>query len=193
MKRFITVLCMAVFMVAVSHVAVFAAEFGTKPEAEAMVKKAVAEMKANGKEKAFSEISNPKGKLVNRDLYIFVYDITGKCVAHGFNQKMVGKDLADMKDPDGKFYVKERIEIAKTKGKGWQDYNSRIPCRRRSRTRLPISKRSTMSSWAAASTRSEHSDRRTGRGLPSPVHTQEYARRGLMKQLSMNLKLSRKC
>ena len=26
-----------------------------------------------------------------------------------------------MKDPDGKEYVKERVEIAKMKGKGWQD------------------------------------------------------------------------
>jgi signal transduction histidine kinase len=35
---------------------------------------------------------------------------------------MVGKDLAELKDADGKYFVKERIEIAKTKGKGWQDY-----------------------------------------------------------------------
>jgi signal transduction histidine kinase len=102
--------------------AALAAEFGTPAEAEAMVKKAVAEIKASGKDKAFAEINNTKGKFTDRDLYVFVYDMTGKCVAHGFNAKMIGKDLVDMKDPDGKFYVKERIEIAKTKGSGWQDY-----------------------------------------------------------------------
>ena len=95
---------------------------GTPAEAEAMVKKALAFYKANGQEKAFAEISNPKGQFINDDLYVFVYDIKGKCVAHGFNQKMVGKDLAELKDADGKYFVKERIEIAKTKGKGWQDY-----------------------------------------------------------------------
>jgi cytochrome c len=126
MKRSITVICLAVFIMAVSHVAV-AAEFGTAAEAVAMVKKAIAEIKTVGKEKAFAEIANPKGKFIDRDLYIFVYDITGKCVAHGFNQKMIGKDLVEMKDPDGKFYVKERIEIAKTKGKGWQDYKFTNP------------------------------------------------------------------
>jgi signal transduction histidine kinase len=59
---------------------------------------------------------------VDRDLYIFAYDLSGKCVAHGANQKMIGIDLIGMKDPDGKEYVKERVEIAKMKGKGWQDY-----------------------------------------------------------------------
>lgn len=126
MKRIITVVFVAVFTLAVSQ-AVFAAEFGTPAQAELMVKKAVAEIKANGKEKAFAEISNPKGKFIDRDLYVFVYDMSGKCVAHGFNQKMIGKDLIDMKDPDGKFYVKERIEIAKSKGKGWQDYKFTNP------------------------------------------------------------------
>ena len=104
-----------------------ASEFGTAAEAEGLVKKAVDFLKTNGKEKGFAEFSNPKGKFVDRDLYIFVYDLNGKCVAHGFNQKMIGKDLAEMKDPDGKFYVKERIEIAKTKGAGWQDYKFTDP------------------------------------------------------------------
>ena len=126
MKKTLTSIVMAVFMLAVSHVAV-AAEFGTPAEAEALVKKAIAEIKANGKDKAFAEINNTKGKFTDRDLYIFVYDMNGKCVAHGFNQKMIGKDLVDMKDPDGKFYVKERIEISKTKGKGWQDYKFTNP------------------------------------------------------------------
>ncbi|MHB8772494.1 MAG: cache domain-containing protein [Syntrophales bacterium] len=126
MKRIITVICLAVFMMAVNHAAV-AAEFGTPAEAEAMVKKGIAEFRAAGKDKAFAEINNTKGKFIDRDLYIFVYDIKGKCVAHGFNQKMIGKDLIEMKDPDGKFYVKERIEIAKTKGKGWQDYKFTNP------------------------------------------------------------------
>ncbi|MNR23206.1 Methyl-accepting chemotaxis protein 4 [compost metagenome] len=35
---------------------------------------------------------------------------------------MIGKDLIDIRDGDGKYYMRERIEIIKTKGKGWQDY-----------------------------------------------------------------------
>jgi signal transduction histidine kinase len=95
---------------------------GTPAEAESMVKKAIAFYKANGQDKAFTEVNNTKGQFTKDDLYVFVYDIKGKCVAHGFNQKMIGKELIDLKDADNKFFVKERIEIAKTKGKGWQDY-----------------------------------------------------------------------
>ncbi len=126
MKKSYAMLLAAVLLICFSG-SVFAAEFGTKAEAEALVKKAVAYMKEHGKDKAFAEFGNPKGKFVDRDLYIFVYDMNGKCVAHGANPKMIGKDLAEMKDPDGKAYVKERIEIARTKGKGWQDYKFTNP------------------------------------------------------------------
>ncbi len=115
MKKASAAALSAVFLCA-AFFALYAAEKGTKAEAEAMVRKAVAFMKANGKDKALAEFSNPKGQFVDRDLYIFVYDLNGKCVAHGANRKMIGIDLMAMKDPDGKEYVKERVEIAKTKG-----------------------------------------------------------------------------
>jgi len=106
----------------------FAAEKrGTAAEAEKMVKKAIAFYKAKGKDAAFAEINNTKGQFTDRDLYVFVYDLSGKCVAHGQNLKMIGKELIDMKDADGKAFVKERVEIAKTKGSGWQDYKFTDP------------------------------------------------------------------
>ncbi|MGB9697823.1 MAG: cache domain-containing protein [Thermodesulfobacteriota bacterium] len=126
MKK-ILVLILLSFLVWGTGGIAFAGEFGTKEEAEALVKKAISMIKTEGKEKAFAEINNPKGKFVDRDLYIFVYDMNGKCVAHGFNPKMIGKDLLEMKDADGRYFVKERIEIAKTKGKGWQDYKFTNP------------------------------------------------------------------
>lgn len=104
-----------------------AAEFGTAAEAEAMVKKAAAYIKANGKDKGYAEISNPQGQFKDRDLYVVVYDLNGKCLAHGQNPKMAGKDLIEMKDPDGKAFVKERVELAKTKDKFWQDYKFTNP------------------------------------------------------------------
>ncbi len=99
--------------------ATFAVEPGTAKEAVAMVQKAVAYIKAQGKEKGFAEISNPKGQFVDRDLYVTVYDLNGKCLAHGANPKMIGKDLIGLKDPDGKAFVKERVDTAKTKDKFW--------------------------------------------------------------------------
>ena len=127
MRKHIAMMMGFSFLVLAVGSMAFAAEFGTAAEAEALVKKAIQLVKAEGKEKAFAEVNNPKGKFVDRDLYIFVYDMDGKCVAHGFNQKMIGKELIEIKDSDGKLYVKERVEIAKTKGKGWQDYKFTDP------------------------------------------------------------------
>jgi signal transduction histidine kinase len=95
---------------------------GTAADAVAMVKKAVAFIKASGREKAFAQINNPKGQFVDRDLYVTVYDTNGTCLAHGFNQKMVGKNMIDLKDPDGKAFIKERSEVAKSKDQFWIDY-----------------------------------------------------------------------
>lgn len=101
-----------------------AAERGTADEANALVKKAVAHLKANGKEKAFAAFNDPKGQFVDRDLYIFVYDMQGTnlSIGNGNAGKMVGKNLIDMRDTDGKYIIKSFIETANSKGKGWIDY-----------------------------------------------------------------------
>ncbi len=100
---------------------------GTQDEAKALVKSAIAYSKVNGMSKTLEEINNPKGQFTKGDLYIFAYDMHGYCVAHGFSKKLIGAHLFNMKDPDGKLYVQERIEIAKTKGSGWQDYKFTNP------------------------------------------------------------------
>ena len=99
-----------------------AAEFATKEEAQAIVKKATAFIKEQGASIAYAEISNRAGKFVDRDLYVVVYGLDGKVMAHGANAKLVGKDMIDAQDVDGKPFVKERVELARTKGTFWQDY-----------------------------------------------------------------------
>jgi cytochrome c len=130
MKRIFVVLVAGLVLFSLAAIS-YSAEYGTAKEAEALVKKAIANIKASGQEKGFSDISDPKGKFIDRDLYIFVYDMSGKCVAHGFNKGMIGKELIDMKDSDGKYFVKERVEIAKSKGSGWQDYKFTNPTSRK--------------------------------------------------------------
>lgn len=99
------------------------AEHGTADEAVAMVQQVIASIKANGRDKTLAEVNNTTtGKFRDRDLYVTINDLNGKNLAHGANPKMQGKDLIDLKDADGKYFVRERIELAKTKGKGWQDY-----------------------------------------------------------------------
>jgi hypothetical protein len=103
-----------------------AGERATKAEAEAMVAKGVAAVKAKG-DAMYVDITAPSKTYVDRDLYLVVYDTTGKCVAHGQNPKQVGKDLLNLKDPDGKEFVKERVELANSKGKFWHDYKFTDP------------------------------------------------------------------
>lgn len=99
-----------------------AADTGTPAQAIAMVKKAGEYLKTNGKEKAFAEFSNTAGSFKDRDLYIMVYDMNGVNLAHGANAKLIGKSLIDLKDADGTPIVKNFVDMANTKGKGWIDY-----------------------------------------------------------------------
>lgn len=126
MKKVMSLMLALCFTIGITG-ASLGADKATAKEAEAMVKKAAAYIKANGKEKAFAEINNHKGKFTDKDLYITVYDLNGKCLAHGQNLKMVGKDMIELKDSDGKYFIKDRMEIAKTKGKAWQDYKHTNP------------------------------------------------------------------
>jgi cytochrome c len=113
----------AVLAVAVvSTSAVYAAENANKDEAQAMVKKAVTFIKTEGAAKAYPVISTKGGQFSDRDLYVVVYGLDGKVLAHGANEKLVGKDLIDAQDVDGKYFVKERTELGRKQASFWQDY-----------------------------------------------------------------------
>jgi len=99
----------------------------TAAEATAMVKKGVAFIKANGKDKGYAEINNKAGQFTDRDLYLVVYGLDGVVRSHGANEKMIGKNLLELKDVDGKAFVKERVELAQAKGTFWQDYKFTNP------------------------------------------------------------------
>jgi signal transduction histidine kinase len=100
----------------------------TKEEAVAMVKKGINFIKANGADKGYAEITAKSPQFVDRDLYLVVYGLDGKCLAHGANPKQVGKDLIDMTDIDGKPFVKERVELVRAKPAGvWQEYKFTNP------------------------------------------------------------------
>lgn len=94
----------------------------TPEQAVAMVHRVIADMKSSGKDPVIAEINTLGTKYRDRDLYVTVMDMSGKELAHGSNKKMQGVNLIDLKDTDGKAYIKERIDLVKAKGKGWQDY-----------------------------------------------------------------------
>lgn len=91
-------------------------------EAKALVEAAAAFLKANGKEAALAEFNKPGGQFDKGDLYVFAYDLTATIVAHPKNQKLVGKNLMEVPDTDGKFFRKEIVQTAQASGTGWVDY-----------------------------------------------------------------------
>jgi cytochrome c len=109
----------------------------TKDEAVSMVKKGIAFIKANGVDKGYAEVSNKAGQFVDRDLYLVVYGLDGKCLAHGANAKQVGKDLIELTDIDGKYFVKDRIAMVKAKATGaWQEYKFTNPVNKKIEPKL---------------------------------------------------------
>ncbi|HJW57517.1 MAG TPA: methyl-accepting chemotaxis protein [Burkholderiaceae bacterium] len=87
-----------------------------------MVKRAIAYLQTNGKERAFAEFSKPSAEFKHRDLYINVIDMRGNTMAHGEKKELIGKNLFALKDADGKQFIQEFINVASSKGSGWVDY-----------------------------------------------------------------------
>jgi signal transduction histidine kinase len=98
-------------------------EHGTRDEAVAMVKRVEAMFKKEGLEATLKAVSDRSDtEFHDRDLYPFIYDMNGTCVAHGARPALIGKNLIDLKDQDGKYLIREMILIANGPGSGWIDY-----------------------------------------------------------------------
>jgi signal transduction histidine kinase len=98
-----------------------------KDEAMGLVQDAAKFLKAEGKEKALQECNKPDGKWIKGEIYVFAYDFQGVIVAHPKNSKLVGKNMLEVPDVDGKLFRKDIVETAKTKGSGWVDYKYKNP------------------------------------------------------------------
>lgn len=103
--------------------AVHMVQAATLDDAKALTEKAVAFVKANGKDKAIAEFNNPKGQFVKGDMYVIAQGFDGVMLANGGNPKLVGQNHLEMKDPNGKYFVKEMVATAKSKGSGWVEYS----------------------------------------------------------------------
>ena len=124
MKRmfsYLAAVAVALFALNVQAQAPAAPQYATTAEAEALVKKAIAFYKKNGKDKAVAEFQKNPGPFIDRDLYVTVYTMNADALAH-VNPKMVGKNMMELRDADGKYHIKERMEAAAKGNSGWQDF-----------------------------------------------------------------------
>jgi signal transduction histidine kinase len=110
-------------MVGLMSVNAWAQDNGTRDEAKAMVDAAVEHVKKVGPDQAFKDFTNKENKAwQKKDLYVFAYNAEGVNMAHGANDKLVGKNLIDLKDPNGKPLIRELRDTAQ-KGGGWVEYD----------------------------------------------------------------------
>ncbi|MFZ6742196.1 cache domain-containing protein [Undibacterium sp. JH2W] len=96
-------------------------------DAVAMVDKGLAYMQKNGKDALVQEINNKNPEFINGSIYLYLRGLDGIVIAHPINPKLVGKNMLDLPDADGKYYRKDIIALAKSKGKGWVDYRYNNP------------------------------------------------------------------
>ena len=94
-----------------------AGDYGTRDEAVAMVKRVEDMFAKAGPDSTFKAVSDKSpATFHDRDLYPFIYDLCGRCVAHGARPALIGKNLLDLKNQDGKYLIREMIRIASGTG-----------------------------------------------------------------------------
>lgn len=124
MKR---TMVMAVALAVLLGPAVTFAATTPQQDAQALVEAAAAFMKANGKEAALVEFNKAGGAFDKGDLYVFAYDLTATIIAHPKNPKLIGKNLMEVPDTNGKLFRKEIVSTAQAAGSGWVDYKYMNP------------------------------------------------------------------
>jgi len=98
-------------------------DYGSRDEAISMVRRLQDMYRKIGPEGTFKAVNDKGNREFHvRDLYVFVLDPAGVSVAHGFNQDYVGHSLYDLRDQDGKYHVREIMEVCKSAGHGWVEF-----------------------------------------------------------------------
>jgi len=99
----------------------------TREDAEALVHRAYDYAQRVGRERALAEFNNPEGEFVQGELYVLVQNFSGVMLAHGGNRDLVGRNVADAKDADGKPLCPPLVNTAREKGQGWYSYSFMNP------------------------------------------------------------------
>lgn len=89
--------------------------------AQEMLDRAVAHYMKDGKQ-ALAAFSRA-GEFLDGELYVYVIDNKGLMLASGGpSVTLVGRNILELKDTEGKAFIREMVDLAKTKGSGSVDY-----------------------------------------------------------------------
>jgi cytochrome c len=101
-----------------------AANYGTLDEARAMSQRAAELVRTAGRDRAFRAFNEQGNGFHDRDLYVFVWNNAGDCLAHGANPGLIGRNFINLRDVDGKLFIQEFTCVQNS---GWVDYRWRNP------------------------------------------------------------------
>jgi cytochrome c len=123
MKRKLTVLLTFFGVMCLVSPPAFSAGAPASKEAQqivALVDKAAALIASKGKN-AFPEFKKKGSEWLTEERYIFIVDMKGTTLMHPVNPENEAKNTIDLKDANGKAFMREFIATA-NKGSGWVDY-----------------------------------------------------------------------
>lgn len=120
MKKTVLLIGVALIFMAGSA---YSAEMATKDEAVVKCKEAAKMVQEKGLEETLKMINDKKGPFVWKDSYVFCIDMDKQAnIAHPERPQLIGKNIFNIKDKNGKLFVAEFINVARDKGEGWVDY-----------------------------------------------------------------------
>lgn len=95
-------------------------------DAVALAEKGAQFMRTHGRAEMIARINRKDPEFNQGALYLAMRDLDGITIAHP-TMALIGKNLLDVPDADGKPFRQEMLALAKGKGSGWVDYKFRNP------------------------------------------------------------------
>ncbi len=127
MKRcnlFVSIFVVLNILVFTTGIALSQDKSPTRAQAQELLKQAITYTKSVGCEKAFTEFSNPKSKFNTAYpmTHMTAGERSGTTLAHGNMSAAIGKNFIDVKDAEGKPFVKMIMENLKKSNHSEIDY-----------------------------------------------------------------------
>ncbi|MDP6690952.1 MAG: cache domain-containing protein [Alphaproteobacteria bacterium] len=101
---------------------------GTPLEAKALAEKAAAHLAKVGPGKAFNDFMSRGDDYMPFDLYVFVFDQTGQMWVNGRFPGLIGSNIADATDGNGRRFLLDAMRKAANEGSAWVEYQWYNPC-----------------------------------------------------------------
>ena len=86
-----------------------------------VVTNAVAELDQHGRD-AFRAFYDPIGQFLVKDAYVFVIDSSGRELVNPAFRNLEGRDLLELRDSQGRPFVRAMLDTVRKRGSGWVDY-----------------------------------------------------------------------